>query len=64
VNTREIHDAGDVVVAVGTYRGTAAKTSNEFESEFAHVWRFKDGKISGFRTYNDTHAWLKAIGEA
>jgi uncharacterized protein len=64
VTTREIHDAGDVVVGIGTYRGTSAKTGSDFEAEFVHVWRFKDGKISGFRTYTDTHDWLKSIGEA
>ncbi len=65
VNTDEIHEAGDVVFSVGTYRGTSANTDKKFESKFAHVWRFgSDGKVTGFRTYNDTHAWLESIGKA
>lgn len=63
VTTDEIHDAGDVVFGVGTYRGKGAKTGKEFEAAFVHVWRMKDGKIAGFRTYTDTHIWLQALGE-
>jgi uncharacterized protein len=59
-----IHDARDVVFAVGAYRGTAAETNKEFEGAFAHVWRMKDGKVVRFRTYTDTHAWLVALGQA
>lgn len=60
----EIHDAGDVVFAIGTYRGTAAATGKDFETPFVHVWRMKDGKVSGFRTHTDTHIWLQALGHA
>lgn len=60
----EIHDAGDVVFAIGTYRGTAAATGKDLEAPFVHVWRLKDGKIAGFRTHTDTHLWLQALGEA
>ena len=64
VTPSEIHDAGDVVFAIGTYRGTGASTGKDLEAAFVHVWRFKDGKIAGFRTYTDTHRWLEALGEA
>ncbi len=60
----EILDAGDVVVALGTYRGTSAATSGELDVTFAHVWHFTDGKASRFRTYNDSLGWLKALGKA
>ena len=64
VTAEEIFDAGDVVVAVGTYRGTGAETGKALEAKFAHVWRIKDGKLSGFRTFTDTHEWLQALGKA
>jgi hypothetical protein len=54
----EIHDAGDVVFAIGTYSGTGVATGKAFETPFVHVWRLRDGKISGFRTHTDTHVWL------
>lgn len=60
----EFHDAGDVVFVVGTYRGTGAATGTDFEAPFVHVWRMRDGKATGFRTYTDTHIWLEALGEA
>jgi ketosteroid isomerase-like protein len=63
VTTREIHEAGDVVFSLGTYRGTAAETGKDLETEFVHVWRLTDGKVAGFRTYSDTHAWLQALGK-
>jgi hypothetical protein len=64
VTPNEIHDAGDVIFAVGTYRGTGAATGKDFEAAFVHVWRLKNGKINGFRTHTDTHIWLQALGEA
>jgi ketosteroid isomerase-like protein len=60
----EIHDAGDVVLALGTYRGTAASTGGELKVTFAHVWHFADGKVVRFRTYNESLGWLKALGKA
>ena len=60
---KEIVDGGDIVCAIGTYRGKGAATGVELDSEFVHVWRFGgDGKITGFRTYTDTAQWLGAIG--
>lgn len=59
----EIIDGGDVVAAIGRYGGTGAKTRVALDTEFVHVWRFgSDGKITGFRTYTDTHLWRQALG--
>jgi ketosteroid isomerase-like protein len=64
VTPSEIHDAGDVVVALGTFRGTSAATGGKLDVTYAHVWRLQDGKIVGFRTYNESLGWLKALGKA
>lgn len=63
VTANEVFDAGDVVFTIGIYGGTGANTGTELNAEFVHVWRFgPDGKITGFRTYTDTHLWRQALG--
>lgn len=63
VTPSEIIDGGDVVAAIGTYRGKGAANGVPLDAEFVHVWRFgTDGKITGFRTYTDTHLWRRALG--
>lgn len=63
VTPDEIVDGGDIVCAIGTYTGKGAKTGIDLKAEFVHVWRFgADGKITGFRTYTDTHLWRQALG--
>lgn len=63
VDVDEIHDAGDVVLAVGVYRGVGEETGRTLAAHFAHVWRFNaGGKIAGFRTYTDTHLWREVLG--
>ena len=59
---QEFVDGGDIVVSIGTYSGQGARTGKRFDMPFVHVWRFRDGKISGFRTYTDTKLWLEALG--
>lgn len=54
VNVTEIFDAGDVVVAVGHYRGTYLATGNAQETQMAHVWRISGGKAVQFQQYADT----------
>jgi ketosteroid isomerase-like protein len=63
VTPSEIHAAGDVIFGLGTYRGTGAATGKDFQTAFVHVWRLRNGKITGFRTFTDTHVWLQALGE-
>jgi ketosteroid isomerase-like protein len=59
----EIVDGGDVVCAIGVYRGTGIKTGIELNTDFVHVWRFgPDGKVTGVRIFTDTHLWRQALG--
>lgn len=48
------------VIATGTYRGRHRGTGRRLEAEFCHVWRVRDGRITGFRQYTDTAAFAAA----
>lgn len=54
-------DGGDVVVAEGRYTGTVKATSAPLDAQFAHVWRFRDGKVAEFQQYTDTAQWVKLL---
>jgi ketosteroid isomerase-like protein len=57
----EIVVAGeDRVLALGTYRGRGA--AGELAAPFAHLWTVRDGRITHFVQYADTHLFRKAIG--
>jgi hypothetical protein len=50
----EFIDGGDIVVALGKYSGTYKATGKSFQADFAHVWKFRDGKVVQFTQYTDT----------
>lgn len=57
----EIVAAGeDRVLATGTYRGRGA--GGELAAPFAHLWTVRDGRISRFVQYADTHLFRQAAG--
>ena len=63
VTASEMVDDGEIVAAIGRYGGKGAANGVELDAEFVHVWRFgPDGKVTGFRTYTDTHVWRQALG--
>jgi uncharacterized protein len=45
---------GDAVAAFGVYSGTYRATGKAMTATFAHLYRFKDGKIVGFEQFADT----------
>jgi hypothetical protein len=51
------HEAGDAVVVEGHYKGTMKATGVAVNAQVAHVWRLKDGKVTGFQQYTDTKQW-------
>jgi ketosteroid isomerase-like protein len=57
-----IDGGGDIVVTIGTYRGTSRTTNRGLETKFAHIFTLKSGKIARFRTISDTHLWRYALG--
>ncbi|HKP85185.1 MAG TPA: nuclear transport factor 2 family protein [Blastocatellia bacterium] len=55
---------GDKVVALGRYSWRVRSTGREFESDFAHVFTVRDGKVVSFQEYLDTAAGLTAYQKA
>jgi hypothetical protein len=53
--------AGDDVVALGRYQGTARATGRPLDVPFAHVWTFADGRVVRFRQFVDTQGWNDAL---
>jgi ketosteroid isomerase-like protein len=45
---------GDTVVALGTYSGKYLATGKSFSAPFAHVWKFRNGRVQSFRQHTDT----------
>ncbi|MEP7349414.1 MAG: nuclear transport factor 2 family protein [Sphingorhabdus sp.] len=62
VEVDEIIDGGDVIIALGHYRGTYLATGKSQETQMAHVWRVIDGKAARFQQYADTLHVAKVTG--
>ena len=58
---REFVAHGNAVVALGFYRFRALKTGKSYETNWAMVWRFGDGKIVKFEIYKDSAAEAAAL---
>jgi hypothetical protein len=61
VTPERLADAGDIVLSEGRYRGTVKATAKAVDVQFAHVWRFRDGKVVEFQQYTDTKQWADAF---
>ncbi|HKR11129.1 MAG TPA: nuclear transport factor 2 family protein [Pyrinomonadaceae bacterium] len=57
----EVLDAGETVVSCGHYTGKYLVTDCEVRAQFAHVFKFQDGKIVRFQQYTDTAQFEKAV---
>ena len=51
---REFIVQDDKVVALGNYRWRIRSSGRNYESEFAHVFTVRDGKIAKFHEFYDT----------
>jgi len=57
----EIIPAGeDRVLALGTYRGSGS--AGEVATPFAHLWTVRDGRVTNFVQYADTHLFRQSVG--
>lgn len=54
VTPQEFIDGGETIVALGQYSGKAIATGKSLQVDFAHVWKLRDGKVTGFVQYVDT----------
>jgi uncharacterized protein len=57
----EFLDAGDEVVVIGRYRGTAKETGKRLDVPFVHVWTIAGDKAVRFRQFLDTAGWVDAL---
>jgi ketosteroid isomerase-like protein len=57
----EFLDAGEHVVVLGRYRGTAKQTRRPLDVPFVHVWTLRDEKAVRFRQFLDTAGWVDAL---
>ena len=62
VEVDELLDAGDTIVALGRYRGTYKATGRAQETQIAHVWRIRHGKVVAFQQYADTLHVAQVVG--
>ena len=62
VKEEDLIDAGDTIVTLGRYGGAPKATGKKINAQFAHVWRFKNGKIVAFQQYSDTLQAMLAMG--
>ncbi|MFL6283776.1 MAG: nuclear transport factor 2 family protein [Pyrinomonadaceae bacterium] len=53
---------GDRVVALGHERGRVRSTGKVFDNAWALVFTIREGKIAGFRCYENTAAIAEAFG--
>jgi len=61
VTPDEVLDAGETVVGRGHYAGKYRKTGRAVKAQFAHVFKFKDGKVVLFQQYTDTAQFQNAV---
>ncbi len=59
---REFITKGDKVVVLGGERGHVRATGRSFDNEWAMVFTLREGKITSFRSYEDTGAVAAAFG--
>ena len=49
------------VVALGSYVGRARETGKQLDAAFAHILRFRHGKIIALRQITDSQRWVEAL---
>lgn len=57
----EFLNAGEHVVVLGRYRGSAKETGKSLDVPFVHVWTLRDGLAVRFRQFLDTAGWVDAL---
>ena len=55
---------GDRVIVLGRWSGRSKTTGRAFESAWAMAWTLQNGKVTSFRSYEDTEAVAAAFRQA
>ena len=55
---------GDRVVALGHYAWRVKTTGRNYESDFAHLWTVRGGKLAAFKEFTDTAAAAAAYQQS
>lgn len=55
---------GDKVVVLGTTEATVKSTNRSYQSDWAHVFTVRDGKVAEFQEYYDSAAITNAFRKA
>ncbi|MDB5228768.1 MAG: hypothetical protein JWN78_2961 [Bacteroidota bacterium] len=58
---REFIEQGNKVVALGYMEAKSKKTGRTSATDWAMVFTLKNGKVSNFQSYNDTHDGVEAF---
>jgi ketosteroid isomerase-like protein len=57
----ELFDAGDRVIALGTYSGRAKATGKRFAARFIHLWTLDGGMLVHLQQCADTAQLVRAL---
>ena len=57
---KEFIAQGDRVVALGHYAWTVKENGADFESDWAHIFTVRNGKVAAFREFLDSHEEARA----
>lgn len=62
VRPETFHDAGDVVIMEGRYKGVCKATGRSTNAQVVHLWTVRNGKLAAFQQYVDTAEMRAAAG--
>ncbi|MBD79589.1 MAG: ketosteroid isomerase [Crocinitomicaceae bacterium] len=58
---QEFYGADDKVFVIGYYKGVSIESGKELKSPLIHLYTLKDGLITHFRQFTDTHLVQNAL---
>jgi ketosteroid isomerase-like protein len=58
---KEFIASGETVVVLGVFGGRVRKTGRAAESDFAMVFRIRNGKVTSYKEYTDAHVVVQAF---
>lgn len=62
LKVEQLIDGGTVLIARGSYDGTARRTGRTMHAAFAHFWQFDGTQFTALQQVTDTGMWRDALG--